>query len=157
MEGKFRAAQFKVCCDHDLKKFMRGLTGWTLKFFRPLNKLHLVGIGHLLKKPKEQYKDVCVQIWEKAAEEGQPHIQLAVRLGEDIKNRWITASLFQAHCRSEHSSMSYNAEFQALELQRGVEMDTKLMTATTRGHKEQATPSKKRWKTTLTFATTDGK
>lgn len=152
---KFKAAHFELGCDHDLKRFMHGLTGWTLKFFRPLAKLHLVEPGHLLKNPKEQYKGVHVQLWEKAAEEGQPQTQLAVRLGEKTtKDRWITASLFEAHCRSEHSTMSYNVEFQALLLQRGVEVDIKYMAATSRGPKEQAA-SKKGWKTTLTFENTE--
>lgn len=152
----FKPARFNFGCDHDLKRFMHGLTGWTLKFFRPLSKVHLVGTGHLIKNPKEQYKGVCVQLWEKAAEEGQPRIQLAVRHGEETKDRWITASLFEAHCRSEHSMMSYNVEFQALLLERGVEIDTKHMTATTRGLKEQAV-SKRKWKTTLTFEQTERK
>ena len=151
---KFKAARFELGCDHDLNRFMHGLTGWSLKFFRPLAKLHLVETGHLIKNPKEQYKGVHVQLWEKAAEEGQPQIQLAVRLGEEIKDRWITASLLEAHCRSEHSTMSYNVEFQALSLQRGVEVDIKYMTATTRGPEAQAT-SKKRSKTTLTFVNTE--
>lgn len=150
----FKAARLELGCDHDLERFMHGLTGWALKFFRPLSKLHLVETGHLMKNPKEQYRGVCVQLWEKAAEEGQSQIQMAVRLGEETKDRWITASLFEAHCRSEHSAMSYNVEFQALLLHRGVEVDTKYMTAATRGLKEQAT-SKKRWKTTLTFANTE--
>ncbi len=152
----FKAAHLELGCDHDLKRFMYGLTGWTLKFFRPLIKLHLVETGHLIKNPKEQYKGVCVQLWEKAAEEGPPQIQLAVRLEGQVKDRWITASLFEAHGRSEHSTMSYNVEYQALLLQRGVEVDTKHMTATTRGLKEQAV-SKKRWKSTLSFANTERK
>lgn len=156
VEEAFKAAHFELGCDHDLKRFMHSLTGWTLNFFRPLTKLHLVETGHLIKNPKEQYKGVWVQLWEKAAEEGQPQIHLAVRLGDEIRERWITASLFEAHCRSEHSTMSYNVEFQALLLQRGVEVDSKYMTATTRSLKEQPV-SKKRWKTTLTFATTERK
>ena len=152
---KFKAARFELGCDHDLKRFMHGLTGWTLKFFRPLAKLHLVETGHLIKNRKEQYKNISVQLWEKAAEEGQPQIQLAVRLGEEPKDRWITASLFEAHYRSEHYSMSFNVEFQALLLQRGVEVDTKYMAATTtRDAKEQAM-SRKGWKTTLTFVNTE--
>ena len=150
----FQAAHFDVGCDHDLKRFMHGLTGWTLKFFRPLSKLHLVESGHLIRNPKEQYKGVNVQLWEKAAQEGQAQIQLSIRLGDEAKDRWITASLFEVHCRSEHSTMSYNAEFPALLLQRGVEVDTKNMAATTRGSKEQAI-GKRRWKTTLTFTETE--
>ena len=150
----FKAARFELGSDDDLKRFMHGLTGWRLKFFRPLSKLHLVETGHRIKNPKEQHKGVSVQLWEKAAEEGQSQIQLAVRLDES-KDRWLTASLFEAHCRSEHSTMSYNVEFQALVLQRGVEVDTKHMAATTRGVKEQAT-GRRRWKTTLTFVNTEG-
>ncbi|KAF6225589.1 hypothetical protein HO133_009589 [Letharia lupina] len=151
----FKAARFELGCDHDLKRFMHGLTGWTLKFFRPLSKLLLVETGHLIMNPKEQHKGVCVHLWEKAAEEGQPQIQLAVRLGAEIKDPWITASLFEAHCRSEHSTMSYNVEFQALLLQRGVEVDTKYMTATTRGPLSAQATSRRRWRTTLTFANTE--
>ena len=150
----FQAVHFNVGCDHDLKRFMHGLTGWTLKFFRPLSKIHLVESGHLIRNPKEQYKGVNVELWEKAAQEGQPQIQMSVRLGDEAKDRWITASPFEAHCRSEHSTMSYNVEFPALLLQRGVEVDTKNMVATTRGSKEQAV-SKRRWKTTLTFTETE--
>ena len=150
----FQAAHFNVGCDNDLKRFMHGLTGWNLKFFRPLSKLHLVENGHLIRNPKEQYKGVNVQLWEKAAQEGQPQIQFSVRLGDEAKDRWITASLLDAHCRSEHSTMSCTVEFQALLLQRGVEVDTKNMAAATRGAKEQAI-SKRRWKTTLTFTETE--
>lgn len=154
----FKPARFELGSDHDLKRFMYGLTGWTLKFCRPLSKLHLVETGRIIKSSKEQYKGVFVQLWEKAAEEGQPRIQLAVRLEGEMKARWITASLFEAHCRSEHSTVMFNVEFQALSLQRGVEMDIKHMAATTRGLKEQQQPaSKKRWKTTLTFADTEHK
>lgn len=157
----FRPARFELSSDHDLKRFMHGLTGWTLKFCRPLSKLHLVEMGRLISSRKEQYKGVDVQLWEKAAEEGQSRIQLAVRLeGEPPKARWITASLFEARCRSEHSTVAYNVEFQALPLRRGAEVDIKHMAATTRGLKDepqqqQPAGSKKRWKTTLTFAQTE--
>lgn len=157
VEVGFRAAQFELGCDHDLKKFMNNLTGWTLKFYRPLSKLTLVGMGHLLMKPKEQYKGVSVQVWEKAAEEGQPRIQLAVRLCEEKTDPWITASLFEARCRSEHSSMSYNVEFPALSLKRGIEIDTKCMSATTRGGSNEEATNKRRWRTTLTFVNTESK
>ena len=155
--AEFKAARFELGCDHDLKRFLHGLTGWTIRFYRPLSKLLLVETGHLLKNPKEQYKGVSVQLWEKAAEEGQPRIQLAVRLGEEASNRWITASLFEARCRSEHSTVSYNVEFQALALKRGVEVDTKHMTAATRGGAREEATNKKRWKTTLVFADTERK
>ena len=56
VELKFRAAHFELGCDHDMKKFMHGSTGWTLKVFRPLLKLHLVQTAHLLRNPREQYK-----------------------------------------------------------------------------------------------------
>lgn len=157
VEVGFRAAQFELGCDHDLKKFMKVLTGWTLTFYRPLAKLHLVGMGHLLMKPKEQYKGVSVQVWEKAAEEGQPRIQLAIRLREEKTDPWITASLLDARCRSEHSSMSYNVEFPALSLKRGVEMDTKCMSATRRGGSNEEVTNGRRWKTTLTFVNTESK
>ena len=156
VEVKFKAAHLELSCDDDLIECMHGLTGWTLKYCRPLSKLHLVETGHLLKNPKELHKEVFVQLWEKAAEEGQSRIQLAVRLEGEMTNRWITASLFEARCRSEHSHMSFNVEFPALLLKRGVEVDTKYMTATTRGAKEQATTNR-RWKTTLTFVDNESK
>ena len=152
----FKAVHFELGNDHDLKRFMHGLTGWTLKFFQPLSKLHLVETGHRIKNPREQYNGVGVQLWEKAAEEGQPQVRLAIRLGEEIEDRWITFSLFEVSWGSEHSTMSYNVDFRALSLERGVEIDTKYMTATTRGLKEQPA-SKKRWKATLSFGNTERK
>ena len=157
VESSFREAHFELGCDHDLRRFMRCLTGWTLKFLRPLSKLHLVETGHLFMNPKEQYKGVCVQLWEKAAEEGPPRMQLAVRLGEETTVPWITASLLNARCRSEHSSMSYNVEFPTLLLERGVEVDTKHMTATTRGGTKKDATNRKQWKMTLTFTDTERK
>ena len=157
VEVGFRAAHFELGCDHDLKRFMHGLTGWTLKFFRPLSKLQLVEMGHVFRNPKEQYKEVSVQVWEKAAEEGLPWIQLAVRLREEKTDPWITASLLEARSRSEHSNMSYNVEFPALLLKRGVEVDTKNMTATTRNGSNEGATNRKRWKTTLTFETAERK
>ena len=155
--GSFKAAHFELSSDHDLKKFLYGLTGWNLMFCRPLTKLHLIETGHLIKKRKEQYKGVFVQLWEKAAEVGQPQIQLAIRLGEDTSDHWITASLVDARCRSEHSTASYNVEFPALLVKRGVEVDTKYMTATTRGGAKEEPSNKKRWKTTLNFTLTERK
>ena len=156
VEQALKSAHFEFGCDDDLKRFMYGLTGWTLKFFRPLSKLHLVETGHLINR-KEQYKGVLVQLWEKETDGGQPQVQLAVRLGEDIKERWITASLFEAHCRSKFSTMNNNLEFQALLLQRGIEVDTKYMNATTtRGLHEQV-EKRKRWKATLTFESMERK
>ena len=157
VESNFRKAHFELGCDHDLRRFMHCLTGWTLKFFRPLLKLHLVETGHLLMNPKEQYKGVCVQLWEKAAEEGPPRMQLAVRLSEETTLPWITASLLNARCRSEHASMSHNVEFPSLLLNRGVEIDTKHMTATTRGGTKEDSTNRKQWKMTLIFVNTERK
>ena len=152
---KFRAAHFDLSCDPELKEFMHSLTGWTLKIFRPLSKLLLVETGHLFKNPKEQYRQVYVQLWEKAAEQGQPRIQLAVRLGEKTATSpWITASLLEVLHRSEHSSMGYNVEFPALSLNRGVEVDTKHMTATMRGGAKEEAANQRQWKITLTFLDT---
>ena len=156
VQSIFKEAHFELGCDHDLRRFMHCLTGWTLKFFRPLSKFHLVERGHLFMNPKEQYKGVCVQLWEKAAEEGPPRMQLAVRLGEE-RVPWITASLLNVSCRSEHSSMSYNVEFPNLLLKRGVEVDTKHMTATTRGGTKEDLTNRKQWKMTLTFVNTERK
>ena len=155
--GRFKAAHFELSLDQDSKNFLYGLTGWNLIFCRSLTKLHLIETGHLIKNRKEQHKGVFVQLWEKAAEQGQPQVQLAVRLGEEISDHWLTASLADARCRSEHSTASYNVEFPALLVKRGVEVDTKYMTATTRGGAKEEPSNKKRWKTTLTFAMTERK
>ena len=154
----FKAARFDLGCDHDLKRFMHALTGWTLVFFRPLAKLLLVETGHLIKNPKEQHRGVAVQLWEKPAEEGQPRVQMAVRLGEGTgsDHGWITASLVDAHWRSEHSALSYNVEFRALVLRRGGEVDGKFMAASERGVGAQVL-GKRRWRVTLTFGSTERK
>ena len=157
VESNFTEAHLELGCDHDLGKFMHRLTGWTLKFLRPLSKLHLVETGHCFKNPKEQYKGVSVQLWEKAAEEGPPLMQLAVRLAEEKRVPWITGSLLNARCRSELSSMSYNVEFPTILLKRGVEVDTKHMTATTRGGMKEDPTNRKQWKMTLTFVNTERK
>ena len=155
--SRFEAAHFELSIDDDSKKFFYGLTGWNLIFCRPLTKLHLIETGHLIKNRKEQHKGVLVQLWEKAAEQGQPQIHLAIRLGEEISDRWITASLADARCRSEHSTASYNVEFPALLVKRGVEVDTKHMTASTRSGAKEEPLNKKRWKMTLTFTVTERK
>ena len=157
VESYYREAHVELGCDHDLRRFMHCLTGWTLKFFRPLSKLHLVETGRLFMNPKEQYKGVSVQIWEKAAEEGPPLMQLAVRIGEGRTLPWITSSLLNARCKSEHSSMSYSVDFPTLLLKRGVEVDTKHMTATTRGSTKEEPTNRKQWKMTLTFVNTERK
>ena len=153
--AEFKEARFELGCDHDLNRFMYGLTGWTNKFLRPVSKLHLVETGSIFKNRKEQYRGVFVQLWGKAAEEGQPRMQLAVRLGEKATDRWITASLLEVRCRSELSTMSYSVEFPALLLKRGVEVDTKYMTAVTRGGVKADVVNEKRWKTTLIFSSTE--
>ena len=157
VESNFREAHVELGCDHDRRNFMHCLTGWTLKFFRPLSKLHLVETGRLFMNPKEQYKGVSVQIWEKAAEEGPPLMQLAVRIGEGKQLPWITSSLLNARCKSEHSSMSYSVDFPTLLLKRGVEVDTKHMTATTRGCTKEESINRKQWKMMLTFVNTERK
>ena len=157
VEQVLKPAHFEFGYDDDLKRFMYGLTGWTLEFFRPLSKLHLVDTGRLFYHQKELYEGVWVQLWEKAADGGQPQVQLTVRLGEVIGERWITASLFEAHCRSNPSAMNNILEVQALLLQRGIDVGIKYMNATTtRGLHEQV-EKRKPWKARLTFESIERK
>ena len=150
-----KSAHVELGCDHDLVKFMQGLTGWRLKFFRLAEKLVLTDTGHLIWNNKEVYKNVGIQLWEKASEEGRPRTQLAIRLDRQVKDRWMTASLFEVGHGSPHTALSFNVELQGLIIQHGIEIDSKEMTATNRGNQGQFS-SKKRWKVTMVFQGIDG-
>ena len=141
-----KTAKLELDCDHDVKNVMFGLTGWTLKFFRTLSKIALIDSNPLLYKSKTIYKEVYVQIWEKAAEEGRSRIQFAVRLESEARDRWITASF----PGSKYSSEARTAEVSGLSVQRGNEVDIKHMSAVTRGMEERA-KDKDNWRIVLTF------
>ncbi len=141
-----KAAKLELDCDHDVKNVMFGLTGWTLKFFRTLPKMALIDSSPLLRKCKTTYKDVYVQIWEKAAEEGRSRIQFAVRLESETRDRWITISF----PGSEYSSAARTAEVSGLSIRQGNEIDIKHMSAVRRGMEER-TKDKDKWRIILTF------
>lgn len=141
-----RTAKLELDCDHDVKNVMFGLTGWTLKFFRTLPKIALIDSSPLLYKSRTTYKEVYVQIWEKAAEEGPSRIQFAVRLDSEARDRWITASF----PGSKYSSEARTAEVSGLSIRRGNEVDIKHMSAVRRDLGEQV-KDKNKWRIILTF------
>ena len=141
-----KSAKLELDCDHDVKNVMFGLTGWTLKFFRALPKMVLIDSSPLLRKNKTTYREVYVQIWEKAAEEGRSRIQFAVRLEFETRDRWITASFPGI----KYSSEARTAEVSGLSIRRGNEVDTKHMSAVRRGIEEGA-KDKDKWRIILTF------
>ena len=141
-----KTAKLELDCDHDVKNVMFGLTGWTLKFFRTLPKMALIDSSPLLYKSKTTYKEVYVQIWEKAAEEGRSRIQFAVRL-ESEGDHWITASF----PGSKYGSEARTAEVSGLSVRRGNEIDIKHMSAVRRGIEERG-KGKDNWRIVLTFA-----
>ena len=141
-----KTAKLELDCDHDVKSVMFGLTGWTLKFFRVLPKMALIDSSPLLRKSKITYKEVYVQIWEKAAEEGRSRIQFAVRLKSETRDRWITASF----PGTKYSSEAYTVEVSGLSVRRGNEVDIKHMSAVRRGIEERV-KGKDNWRIILTF------
>ena len=141
-----KTAKLELDCDHDVKNVMFGLTGWTLKFSRTLPKLALIDSSPLLYKSKTTYKEVYVQIWEKAAEEGPSRIQFAVRLESEARDRWITASF----PGSKYSSEARTAEVSGLSIRRGNEVDIKHMSAVGGGVGERV-KDKEKWRIILTF------
>ena len=141
-----KTAKLELDCDHDVKNVMFGLTGWTLKFFRALPKIALIDSSPLLRNSKTTYREVYVQIWEKAAEEGRSRIQFAVRLESETRDRWITASF----PGTKYSSEARTAEVSGLSIRRGNEVDIKHMSAVRRGMEEQA-KDKDKWRIILTF------
>ncbi|KAL2051017.1 hypothetical protein ABVK25_008763 [Lepraria finkii] len=148
----FKLVEIELGCDHDVTKFMHGLTGWTLKFFRHVPRLVLIDTAPLFRSSKETHKGVGIQLWEKASEEGKSRIQFAVRLESDIKHRWhewITASFPGIDYTSAQSAI----EVRGLNIQRGVEMDSKNMCATKGESEEQRgnCRERKKWKIVLGF------
>lgn len=84
-----RTLQMTFSCDEDAVKFLHGLSGWRLKFYRQCAKLVLTDTSRI-RKPKSTYKGAEVQLWEKAALEGGQWTQLIARLAEEDKP-WLTA------------------------------------------------------------------
>lgn len=88
-----RTLPMAFSCDEDAVKFLSGLTGWKLKFYRQCAKLVLTDTSRV-RKPKTTYKGAEIHLWEKAAPEGGQWTQLIARLVE-CDNPWLTA-----RCRS---------------------------------------------------------
>lgn len=145
---KVKPARVELGCDHDLTRFMHGLTGWRLKVF-PVAKLVIVEVKSI-KDKKDTFREVDVQLWEKASEEGKPKTQLAVRLEGDVKERWMTASLVDNGTSSDRNTL----EIRGVAVQRGTGVDSRTMTA--RRVVEKAEQGR-RFKIALTFWGTSGK
>lgn len=83
-------------CDEDAVKFLSGLTGWRLKFYRQCAKLVLTDTSRF-RSSKKSYKNAEIHLWEKAAPEGTL-TQLIARLNEEDKP-WLTGRC-KSRCRS---------------------------------------------------------
>ncbi|KAL8824382.1 MAG: hypothetical protein Q9191_005094 [Dirinaria sp. TL-2023a] len=171
-EGK--DARFTFGCEHDLIRFMKSLTGWRLKYYGPLLKTTLIKTGGFRER-KEDLKDVCVQLWEKASAEGTPRTQLVIRVSENAAEPWITATctfsfssiyLFQIlivrgpvldhsyyRDRTIPTTTETSVELKSLDVQRGSVVDENMM-AMTPGVNEAA--GGKRWKLLLKFQDLEG-
>lgn len=90
--------QLTFSCDEDAVKFLNGLTGWRLKFYRQCAKLVLTDTSRF-RNPKKTYKNAEIHLWEKAAPEGGNLTQLIARLNEEDKP-WLTG-----RCRSNRPSI----------------------------------------------------
>ena len=151
---KLTSARVRLGCIHDLARFMEGLTGWRLKFFQCAPKVVLSDSGHLIKNTKEVFKMVGVQLWEKASETSRSRTQLAIRLDGQMKEPWITASLHEVAHGSRQGTNRFTSELLGLTIQRGIAVDTKFMTATSRTQDQQS--ARKRWKIAMTFEEMSG-
>ena len=144
-------AHLELGCDHDLFHVMHALTGWRLKLFQAVEKLVLVGASVCFGSSKRAFKDVDIQLWEKASSEGRSRTQLAIRLDGQTKDRWITTSLSD----DRYSIRSNTVEIQRLAIQRGVGIDTKEMTAKNRDTEERPS-TRRKWKLAMTFKDDSG-
>lgn len=88
-------------CDEDAVKFLNGLTGWRLKFYRQCAKLVLTDTSRF-RNPKKSHRGAEIHLWEKAAPEGGNLTQLIARLDEEDRP-WLTA-------RREWTRVSVEAE-----------------------------------------------
>jgi len=153
-----KPAQIVFGCVHSLESFMLTLTGWRLKYFARVVNLAVAEMGINLGSKKE-HKQVGIQLWESPLDDVDPTLQrthLAVRLNKETPDRWITSSLYGVGHTSKHGDSSYSIELQGLNIQRGFEIDTQNLTATTHQPSNRA-GSKKRWKIIITFETREDK
>ena len=143
-----RSAHLEFSSHHDLVGFMRTLTGWRLTFFRIVPKLFL-GTFWIL-SAKLQQRNIQLQVWEKRVEEGLSSTQLCIRLKEDTRDRWITAS-FSGVPQTSYSvqSSKHTVQLRRLRIHQGTKVDMKTMVASTRGVQAHSTSEKQR---TMTLA-----
>jgi len=146
-----KAARVELGCDHDLIRFMHSLTGWWLRYFRPIAKLVIIEV-QMVRDRRDTFHKVDVQLWEKASEEGKSKIQLAVRFDGDVKERWMTASLTDNAMASDRNTL----EVRGVVMQRGIGVDSRTMTAKRVEQSEQSV-GKKRYKIAMTFHEGHGK
>ena len=151
VEEDEKNAMLDFVCDHDLFQFMHALTGWKPKFVRAVERVTLVDTSPLFRCPKDTFKDVHVQLWEKTSGEGRSCTHFAVRLNGEVKNRWITAPL----SGNDNAKKYTTIEIDRLSIYRGVGIDTKEMTAKKRTAEEQPTKHNK-WKLLVTFRNPQG-
>lgn len=131
-------------CDEDSVKFLSGLTGWRLKFYRQCAKLVLADTSRF-RNSKKSYKNTEIHLWEKAAPEGRPLTQLIARLNEEDKP-WLTGRLDISGGGLGLPSGGV-AELKGLTVQLGKDLDIKHMKA----NMQEDEKSKSSWKLTITF------
>lgn len=146
---RIKPARVELGCDHDLIRFMRGLTGWRLKYFRRIVKFVIIEKRSIKNKSKD-FCDVDVHLWEKASEEGRSKTQLAVRFEGKVIERWITASLVDNGMSSNRDTI----EIRGVAVKRGVWVDSRSMTAK---RATEETEQGGRFEIALTFRGTGGK
>ncbi|KAL8691651.1 MAG: hypothetical protein Q9218_003172 [Villophora microphyllina] len=137
-------------CDEDAVRFLSGLTGWRLKFYRQSAKLVLTDTSQL-RKPKKTHKGAEIQLWEKAAPEGGIWTQLVVRSAEG-DSPWLTARL-EASGGGLGLPTGGVAELKGLAIHQGKDLDTKYMQA----NSTEGAITKPCWKFIVTFKEPGGR
>ncbi|KAL8934869.1 MAG: hypothetical protein Q9216_005691 [Gyalolechia sp. 2 TL-2023] len=131
-------------CDEDAVKFLSGLTGWRLKFYRQCARLVMTDTSRF-GNPQKTYKNAEIQLWEKAGPEGGNLTQLIARLNEEDKP-WLTGRLDISGGGLGLPSGGV-AELKGLAVQLGKDLDIKHMKANVEGEAKL----KSCWKLTITF------
>ncbi|KAL8830148.1 MAG: hypothetical protein Q9170_005869 [Blastenia crenularia] len=127
----YQPLQLSFSCDEDAVKFLSGLTGWRLKFYRQCTKLVLTDTSRF-RNPKKSYKSAEIHLWEKAATEGGNLTQL------------IALEVSGGGLGLPSGGV---AELKGLSIQQGKDLDIKHMQANV----EDGANSKSCWKVTITF------
>jgi len=148
---RLKSAKVELGCDHDLIRFAYSLTGWRLKYLRPVAKVVIIEVKTFVDK-RDTFQKVYMQLWEKDSKEGKPKTQLAVRFEGEVKERWMTATLTDNAIASEHNTL----EVRYVLVQRGIAVDSRTMTAK-RVEKAEQKVAKNQYKIALTFLEANGK